>query len=134
VTVQQDPTAHPADPPDPCRVRDVLDRVGDRWSVYVIIMLGDGPRRFGELRRDIDMVSQRMLTVTLRTLERDGLISRTVFPVIPAKVEYALTPLGASLLATLGGLLSWSLEHVGEIDLARRGYDANAVQVSQSPA
>lgn len=109
--------------PPSCQAREVLDRVGDKWSVYVITLLGDGTRRFSELKREIQYITQRMLTVTLRGLERDGLIKRTVYPVIPARVEYSLTPLGESLLDTLKELLAWSVHHVEQIDQARQRYD-----------
>lgn len=108
-----------------CRARDVLDRVGDKWSVYVIALLGDGPHRFSELKREIHFVTQRMLTVTLRGLERDGLVVRTVYPSVPLRVEYRLTPLGESLLQTLRALLDWSIVHVDQIDLARQRYDGS---------
>lgn len=107
----------------PCAARDVLDRVGDKWSVYVISLLGDGPRRFTDLRRSIDGISQRMLTVTLRNLERDGLVGRTVYPVVPPRVDYALTPLGRTLLDTIGALVAWADRHTGDIDRARATYD-----------
>ena len=95
--------ARPAAAPSAnCPVRDVLDRLGDTWSVLVILILADGPRRFNALKRSIGDISQRMLTVTLRTLERDGLIARTVLPTSPPGVEYALTPLGRSLEAPIG--------------------------------
>ena len=86
------------DVPEDCRaVSEVLDRIGDKWSVLVVVTLGDGPKRFNELRRSIASISQRMLTLTLRGLERDGLISRTVFPTVPPRVDYELTELGRSL-------------------------------------
>lgn len=107
----------------PCTVREVLDRVGDKWSVYVIHLLGGGTKRFGELKREIDGISQRMLTVTLRGLERDGLVTRTVYPEVPPRVEYALTPLGETLLTTVCGLLTWAEEHRPDIDDARVRYD-----------
>ena len=106
-----------------CAARDVLDRVGDKWSVYVIFLLEDGTRRFTDLRRSIDGISQRMLTVTLRNLERDGLVSRTVYPVVPPRVDYALTPLGRTLRDIIGPLMAWADEHTGDIDRARAGYD-----------
>jgi DNA-binding HxlR family transcriptional regulator len=112
--------------PSSCRAREVLDRVGDKWSVLVITKLGEGTRRFSELKRDIHFITQRMLTVTLRGLERDGLVSRTVYPVYPARVEYSLTPMGESLLDTLHALLAWSVDHVAQIDAARQHYDATA--------
>ncbi len=116
---QQMPTA----PPDACNVREVLDRVGDKWSVHVIHMLGSETRRFSELRRGIDGISQRMLTVTLRGLERDGLVTRTVYPVVPPRVDYALTPLGETLLATVCSLVGWAEEHRDDVDAARARYD-----------
>src|SRR4051812_16189065 len=95
------PRAQPPTPPHnvaECHLREVLDRVGDKWSVLVIYLLGDGTRRFTELLRSIDGISQRMLTVTVRGLERDGLVTRTVHPVVPPRVDYALTTLGRTLL------------------------------------
>lgn len=106
-----------------CRARDVLDRVGDKWSVYVIGLLGEGTRRFSDLLRSIDGISQRMLTVTLRGLERDGLVTRTAYPVIPPRVDYALTPMGKTLLATVRSLIDWADEHTDEIETARARYD-----------
>lgn len=108
----------------PCRARDVLDRVGDKWSVYVISLLGDGTRRFTDLLRSIEGISQRMLTVTLRGLERDGIVTRTVHPVIPPRVDYALTPMGRTLLTTIAGLIAWADKHTDKIETARLRYDA----------
>lgn len=107
-----------------CRARDVLDRVGDKWSVYVISLLGDGTRRFTDLLRSIEGISQRMLTVTLRGLERDGIVTRTVYPVVPPRVDYALTPMGRTLLATIKELIVWADQHTQEIEAARAQYDA----------
>jgi DNA-binding HxlR family transcriptional regulator len=91
--------------PEDCRaVSEVLERVGDKWTVLVVSTLGDGPKRFNELRRSIASISQRMLTLTLRGLERDGLVTRTVFPTVPPRVDYELTELGHSLLAPVGAL------------------------------
>jgi DNA-binding HxlR family transcriptional regulator len=109
-----------------CRVREILGRVGGKWSLQVIFHLGAGPRRFTGLKRSIDGVSQRMLTVTLRGLERDGIVSRTMYPVIPPRVEYALTPLGETLLDAAGSLVSWADQHLAEVDAARAAYDARA--------
>lgn len=109
--------------PDACPVRDVLDRIGDKWSVYVIHMLGGGTMRFSELRRGIEGISQRMLTVTLRGLERDGLVTRTVYAVVPPRVDYALTPLGETLLSAICALFGWAEEHRADIDAARAHYD-----------
>lgn len=107
-----------------CRARDVLDRVGDKWSVYVISLLGDGTRRFTDLLRSIEGISQRMLTVTLRGLERDGIVTRTVYPIVPPRVDYALTPMGRTLLATIKELIVWADQHTQEIEAARAQYDA----------
>lgn len=106
-----------------CRIREVLDRIGEKWAVTVIAELGKEPRRFNELRRAIPGVSQRMLTATLRGLERDGLVTRTVHPVVPPRVEYELTPLGGTLLDTVAALLDWAVEHIDDVDGARAEYD-----------
>jgi DNA-binding HxlR family transcriptional regulator len=105
-------------------VRDVLSRVGDKWSVLVIVLLEDGPRRFSELRRTIEGVSQRMLTLTVRGLERDGLVKRTVQPTIPARVDYELTTLGRTLLEPVMALSQWAQDYRGAIQEARQRYDA----------
>jgi DNA-binding HxlR family transcriptional regulator len=111
--------------PANCHAREVLARVGDKWSVYVIHVLGDARTlRFNELRSQVDGISQRMLTVTLRGLERDGMVSRTVHPEVPPRVEYTLTPLGATLRQLVKGLVAWSGAHVAEVDAARAAYDA----------
>jgi DNA-binding HxlR family transcriptional regulator len=104
-------------------VREVLARVGDKWSVLVIALLGDGTRRFSELQRATEGISQRMLTLTLRQLERDGLATRTVYPSVPPRVEYALTVLGRTLLEPVMALAMWAEEHRGDIEAARAGYD-----------
>ena len=106
-----------------CQAREVLQRVGDKWSVYVIDLLGQGTMRFTELHRTIDGITSRMLTVTLRGLERDGIVTRTIHPVIPPRVEYALTPMGRTLLDTIGQLVAWSRAHLPEIEAARAAYD-----------
>src|SRR6266700_1490848 len=111
-----------------CRVREILGRVGDKWSLFVIFRLGDGPQRFTALQRSVEGVSQRMLTVTLRGLERDGIVSRTMYPVMPPRVDYALTPLGHTLLDAVGALMAWADEHLAEIDAARVAYDAPAAR------
>ncbi len=110
--------------PSACQAREVLQRVGDKWSVYVIDLLGQGTRRFSELHRMIDGITSRMLTVTLRGLERDGIVTRTIHPVIPPRVEYALTPMGRTLLDTIGQLVTWAQTHLPEIEAARAAYDA----------
>lgn len=107
-----------------CEVRHILDRVADKWSLLVIALLEHRSLRFSELRRRIDGVSQRMLTVTLRQLERDGLVRRTVHPVVPPRVDYELTPLGATLHTTIRSLVTWTEEHQQEIARARAEYDA----------
>jgi DNA-binding HxlR family transcriptional regulator len=104
-------------------VREVLNRVGDKWSVQIVALLGDGPMRFSELRRSIEGISQRMLTLTLRGLERDGLIERTVFPEIPPRVEYELTRLGKTLLEPIQGLAEWAGKYRTSIQEARASYD-----------
>ncbi len=115
---------HNAPPHDRClAVREVLNRVGDKWSVQIIHLLGDGPRRFSELRRTIEGISQRMLTLTLRGLERDGLVTRTVLPSIPPRVDYDLTPLGRTLLEPVGALAAWAEQHRLEMQQARASYD-----------
>jgi DNA-binding HxlR family transcriptional regulator len=117
-------TSGPAYEPSACRAREVLQRVGDKWSVYVIDLLGQGTKRFSELHRSIDGITARMLTVTLRGLERDGIVTRTIHPVIPPRVDYALTPMGRTLLDTIGRLVTWTDAHLPEIDAARAAYDA----------
>lgn len=109
-----------APPANACpAVREVLNRVGDKWSVLVIALLENGPRRFNELRRSIDGISQRMLTLTLRGLERDGLLTRSVQPTIPPRVDYELTRLGRTLLEPVQALAAWAAEHRVEIQQAR---------------
>ncbi len=110
--------------PMTCRAREVLQRVGDKWSVLVIDLLGQGTMRFSELHRAIDGITARMLTVTLRGLERDGVVTRTIHPVIPPRVEYALTPMGRTLLDTIGQLVAWADSHLPETEAARAAYDA----------
>jgi DNA-binding HxlR family transcriptional regulator len=105
-------------------VREILDRVGDKWSVLVIALLGERGQRFTELRRSIEGISQRMLTLTLRQLEHDGLVSRTVHATVPPRVDYALTPLGQSVLEPISALMSWAQEHGTDVADARRAYEA----------
>ena len=114
-----------------CRaVSEVLARVGDKWTVLVVSTLGDGPRRFNELRRALGSISQRMLTLTLRGLERDGLVTRTAYPTIPPRVEYALTTLGRSLLDPVSELGSWARQNRAAIQEARRRFDATPTDLS----
>jgi DNA-binding HxlR family transcriptional regulator len=105
------------------RVASILARVGDKWSVFVIMMLGDGPKRFNEIKRMVGGISQRMLTLTLRGLERDGLVTRTVFPTIPPRVDYELTELGRGLRQPVEALGRWAIEHRTEIEDARAQFD-----------
>ncbi|MDQ3074191.1 MAG: helix-turn-helix transcriptional regulator [Pseudomonadota bacterium] len=110
-----------------CRsVAPVLNRVGDKWSMLIVMMLADGPRRFSELKRAIDGISQRMLTLSLRGLERDGLVTRTVTPSIPPRVDYELTELGASLREPVKALGEWAFEHIACIRAAQARFDALA--------
>ena len=118
------PSAAGGGEPSACRAREVLQRVGDKWSMYVIDLLGQGTMRFTELHRAIDGITARMLTVTLRGLERDGIVTRTIHPVIPPRVEYNLTPMGRTLLDSIGRLVTWADSHLPEIDAARATYDA----------
>lgn len=111
--------------PTDCRtVTEILSRVGDKWSVQVVVQMGEGPKRFNELRRAVTGISQRMLTLTLRGLERDGLVTRTVYPTIPLRVDYQLTGLGCSLLKTVRALGDWAIQNRDEILAARRRFDA----------
>jgi DNA-binding HxlR family transcriptional regulator len=113
--------------PADCRaISDVLARVGDKWSVLVVSRLGSGAMRFNELRRSIGGISQRMLTLTLRGLERDGLVTRTVFPTIPPRVDYALTPLGRDLLEPVSALGEWATRNQAKIARAREKFDGAA--------
>lgn len=111
------------------RVSEVLARVGDKWSVLVIVTLGDGPCRFNELKRRIGGVSQRMLTLTLRGLERDGLVTRTVFPTVPPRVDYELTTLGRSLWTPVEALGAWAIAKQDEIEAARRTFDRSRATI-----
>jgi DNA-binding HxlR family transcriptional regulator len=112
--------------PASCRVRTVLNRIGDKWAIFVVDRLGAGPRRFSELLRGIDGITARMLTVTLRGLERDGILTRTVHAAVPPRVDYALTPLGETLRATIGQLVTWADAHISEIEAAQAAYDARS--------
>src|SRR5215470_8223300 len=111
--------------PEDCRaVSEILARVGDKWTVLVVAVLGDAPKRFSEIRRALGSISQRMLTLTLRGLERDGLVTRTVFPTIPPRVDYELTRLGRSLLEPVSGLGLWARQNRPAIEEARQRFDA----------
>lgn len=105
---------------------EILARIGDKWTVLVVELLSDGPMRFNEIRRTINSISQRMLTLTLRGLERDGLVTRTVYPTIPPRVEYELTRLGRTLREPLGAVAEWARANRATIDEARRQFDAGS--------
>lgn len=107
-----------------CPSRKLLDRLSDKWVALVLKSLIDGPKRYSELARQLAGVSQKMLTQTLRSLERDGMLTRTVTPSVPARVDYELTPLGESLAGILGQLKTWAEQHMPEVDRARAEYDA----------
>jgi DNA-binding HxlR family transcriptional regulator len=128
-------TAAPRHPPsEECpKISQVLARVGEKWSVLIIIMLTERPRRFSELKRAIGGISQRMLTLSLRGLERDGLVKRTVFPVVPPRVEYELTALGRSLHAPVSALGEWARSHLAEIDAARAEFDRREALEADKP-
>ena len=114
---------------DCAAMRDVLNRVGDKWSVLLIVNLGDGARRFSELKRSTDGISQRMLTLTLRGLERDGMVARTVTATkMPARVDYELTRLGRTLLEPVTALALWAHEHSGDVQRARGTFDRPAAR------
>lgn len=110
---------------DGCPSRRLLDRIGDRWTVLVVGTLVDGPRRFTEIRRAVEGVSQKMLTQTLRGLERDGLVTRSVYAEVPPRVEYELTPTGRTLLEPLKALERWSIEHFGHVAKSWEEYDTH---------
>jgi DNA-binding HxlR family transcriptional regulator len=119
MTVQLPDTAS-----EDCRaVSTILARVGDKWTVLIVVLLGDGPKRFNEIKRMVGGISQRMLTFTLRGLERDGLVTRTVFPTSPQRVEYKLTKLGSTLWRAVEPLGSWARTHVAEILDSRKKFD-----------
>ena len=120
------------DPSNPvCRtISTLLSRIGDKWTVLVVDTLAGGPRRFNELRRDIPSVSQRMLTLTLRNLERDGIVSRKVTPSIPPRVDYALTALGHSLHEPVEALSQWALDNVAAIHDAQAQFDSQHAEAA----
>lgn len=106
-----------------CPVRQVLDRLGGKWTTLIIGMLEDGPQRFSELKRGIGGISQKMLTQTLRNLERDGLVKRTLYPEVPLRVEYELTPLGETLCEPIAAIIRWTEAHIDEVVAAQMRYD-----------
>src|SRR5438105_171239 len=121
--------------PEDCRaVSEVLARVGDKWTVLVVTVLGEGPKRFSELRRGLGSISQRMLTLTLRALERDGLVTRSVLPTIPPRVDYELTTLGHSLLEPVSALGLWARRNRSAIENARRRFDAAPKRAPTAPS
>jgi DNA-binding HxlR family transcriptional regulator len=110
-----------------CPSRQIFERISDRWTSLVLMALEDGTLRFSELKRKVEGVSQKMLTQTLRGLERDGLVTREVFPTVPVTVEYTLTKLGASLLSAVQQIRTWAYANIEEIDVAREQYDRRAL-------
>ncbi|HEY4369130.1 MAG TPA: helix-turn-helix domain-containing protein [Steroidobacteraceae bacterium] len=118
-------TVHLPDPAsESCRAfNSILARVADKWTVLIVVLLGDGPKRFNEIKRMVEGISQRMLTFTLRRLERDGLVKRTVYNTTPQRVDYELTKLGSTLWNAVEPLGSWARDHVGEILMSRAAFD-----------
>ena len=112
-------------------VNDIISLVGDKWSVLIVVLLGGGKKRFSALKRSVDGISQKMLTVTLRGLERDGYVTRTVYPTIPPKVEYELTDLGRDLLVPLRALGAWALANHDVVARSRAAYDARTAQAAE---
>ena len=121
--VEPAPALEPLDQPACVKVGKVLSRVGEKWTVQVVAALSEGPRRFSEIKRELDGITQRMLTLTLRNLERDGLVSRAVTPTAPPRVDYDLTELGRSLLQPVMALGSWAHAHMPQMDDARARFD-----------
>ncbi len=116
------------------RISEILSRVGDKWTVLVISQLGDGALRFSEIKRRLGSISQKMLTATLRGLERDGFVNRTVYPTVPPRVEYELTPLGRDLLVPVSSMSEWALKNAERIERARAHFDGAAAQRGDSAA
>ncbi|SMQ65402.1 transcriptional regulator, HxlR family [Devosia lucknowensis] len=110
--------------PGPCPVRDVLDKIGDKWSMLLLMTLAGGPKRFNQLHREVPDISQKMLTQTLRDLQRDGLVARQVFDTKPPSVEYRLTDLGHSLIVPFGHLIEWANSSMADISASRVRFDA----------
>lgn len=126
VTAEIPPARRPDVYAQDCPTRLVLDRLADKWAVLVLVRLGDGPMRFNRLRRDIEGVTQKVLSQTLKRLERDGLVRRAAFPTVPVTVQYSLTPLGVTLNDTVSALARWAEANIAEILAAQRRYDAAA--------
>jgi DNA-binding HxlR family transcriptional regulator len=132
---QRDVTPNPKHSPGECQaVGSILSRVGDKWTLLIVMTLANGPRRFNELKRKIGGISQRMLTLTLRGLERDGLVMRTVFATIPPRVDYELTELGQSLRVPVEALGMWAFANLPVVELARAAFDAPGRQIRIIPA
>jgi DNA-binding HxlR family transcriptional regulator len=112
-----------------CPPRQALDLIGDRWTMIVVKALSEGNKRYGELQRSIDGISQKMLTQTLRSMERDGLVRRTVYPVVPPRVEYTMTPLGETLFGLLDAVTDWAQQHMSDVERARMEHDAGLQEV-----
>lgn len=112
-----------------CPSRQVLARISDKWVTLILVALAAGPQRYSDLGRVIAGVSQKMLTQTLRTLERDGLVSRTVTASVPARVDYQLTPLGESLMTAVNAVKTWAEEHISEVEASRAHYDQAAAHL-----
>jgi DNA-binding HxlR family transcriptional regulator len=113
-----------------CPTRRALDRIGDKWSVLIVALLAKRTHRFAELRRGISGISQKMLTQTLRSLERDGLVTRTIYAEVPPRVEYTLTPLGRTLVDPIQAVVTWAEDHITEVETAQREYDQAAAAVA----
>jgi DNA-binding HxlR family transcriptional regulator len=109
-----------------CPTRRALDRIGDKWSVLIVGLLAQRTHRFAELRRSIEGISQKMLTQTLRSLERDGLLTRTIYPEVPPRVEYSLTPLGRTLVEPIQAVVAWAETHIKQVEAAQRKYELSA--------
>lgn len=127
VTTLEGPPGHEQD----CGTREVLDRIGDKWSVLVVVELAAGVRRFRQLQRAVPGISQRMLTLTVRRLERDGLLTRSVYPTVPPQVEYELTEMGRSLHLQVRGLADWAAAHSDAVAESRRRFDREHAQSDQ---
>ncbi|WP_051341066.1 winged helix-turn-helix transcriptional regulator [Azospirillum halopraeferens] len=115
-----------------CPTRQALDRIADKWTVLILGLLCDGPMRFNAIRRRVEGISQKVLSQTLKSLERDGLVVRTAYPTVPVTVEYAITPIGASLADTVTPLRRWAEENIESILRARRAYDQAEVQMADA--
>ncbi|MGB3718426.1 MAG: helix-turn-helix domain-containing protein [Hyphomicrobiaceae bacterium] len=123
-----EPSEKPVVPLQCQMVNDIISLIGDKWSVLIVVLLGSGKKRFSEIKRSVDGISQKMLTVTLRGLERDGYVSRTVYPTIPPRVEYELTDLGRDLLVPIRALGEWALANHDRVIRNRKAYDTRMAQ------